>query len=218
MHLSIVAALLIVLVLGGCVSVLNLNNTNSSEDSQPTIIKPNITMPSVQAINSTKLIGFLPPPQEGWINTTEVHDNMITYGNGSYSVATIIYTNIMNLGNVTNSTDVLNQTNTTSNETVEIGIIDSAYSSSPFVAWNNLKEFNNTHGYTLRTGIEGFSAIETYSTAADSYVLRVNLMDRVLVNLIGINSNRKNLYAYANAINYTGLIAMAMPSLPSVSV
>jgi hypothetical protein len=175
----------LILLVCGCVANQGTNMTNGS--NEPNTTSPlNITLPSVQAVNASVLIGLLPQAREGWTNTTEVHGNTVAYTNGSYSVATIIYTS-------------------PTNESVEIGIIDSAFSSSPFAAFKQLIEYNNSNGYARKYAISSFPAIETYNAATNSLVLRVNIGNRFLVTVIGFNATGEAVHEYANMLNYNSL-------------
>lgn len=155
---------------------------------------------TAQAVDSTKLVAFLPSAPAGWYGK-DPFDVMQSAEGGTWSLATKSYSKHGAVDNV-----------------AQVGITDYAFYTAGWSnEWKKFYAFESTEGYAKTVTIKGYPAWEIYTKNGNNYGLYVGINDRFLV-VITTNSDLDTLYNFANSIDYKGIAALAGKASPSPAV
>lgn len=144
---------------------------------------------SVQAVNSSKLIEYLPSAPPDW-TAKEPQVFMYAAENGSWSMANKEFIR----GDIA---------------TASVGIMDSAYYEVGwFLVWKGIYKYESAEGYTKTTTIKGYPALELYSKSDNEYTLYVMIKERFMVYIHVRDADKDALDNMANEIDYADIAAL----------
>ena len=159
------------------------------------MLVPLVSAADIQAVHFNKLMEFLPDPLSGW-EADEPYGQMMSTPEGSWSMVTREYTK----GD--GSTNIL--------------IFDSAnLQTVPYwVTWNTFYSYESSDGYAKTVNVGGYPAWEAYDKNSGEYTLFIGINKRFGV-IVGTNTDRDTLYAFANSIDLKGIGALGGEASPS---
>ncbi|MDO8725828.1 MAG: hypothetical protein Q7J35_07160 [Candidatus Methanoperedens sp.] len=191
-HLFLTILMVALILISGCAekntSPLQTDNLVEMQNSQnKTQEKP--TPGSVQSVNFSKLIEFLPSAPPDW-TAKEPQGFMYAAENGSWSVANKKFVR----GDLA---------------TASVGIMDSAYYEVGwFLVWKGIYKYESAEGYTKTTTINGYPALELYSKSDNEYTLYVMVKERFMVYINVRDADKDTLEEIANEINYAAIAVL----------
>ena len=141
---------------------------------------------SVQAVDFTRLIPFLPAAPAGWV-AGEPEGTEIKEQDVSWTIASRRYTS-------------------GAGKQAEVSIMDSAYYDvGAWTGWAGLSETTTDGGYVKSGTVAGFPSWESYDKTYNSYDTWVGLDNRFLVTVTITNGPKADLDSFVNSVNYPGI-------------
>lgn len=181
-------AVLLVLLLTGASMIAGCTQVPSGQPAKGVPVNT-----SIQTVDPSVLVPFIPPAQQNWVNESEPFGYTMNDNNQgiSYSAVSGSYTNVAN-----------------NSSTAEVIIQDTGGAKVGFRAlWENLTASEGTQAYTKKVEVKGYPAWEIYE-APDRYASWIAVGDRFMIYVAVNGGSRADFDTLTGSINYQGLAAL----------
>lgn len=181
-------SVLLVLLLAGVCMIAGCTQAPSGQTTKGVPVNT-----SIQTLDPSALVPFVPSAPQGWVNETEPFGYTMNDNNQgiSYSAASGSYTYAAN-----------------NSSTAEVIIQDTGGAKVGFRGlWDNLTASEGTSAYTKSVEVKGNPAWEIYE-APDRYASWISVGDRFMIYIAVNGGSRADFDTLTDSINYQGLAAL----------